>query len=554
MINQKIPMEEKTETSSKLFNFRPIFFSAVFFILGIVGARVLVEYELPIWTLCFLLPIIAIPFCFVSNKREAKYRAVAVSVLALFFALAISAFFIQTYDFQNVRNYQGDYTVKGRVTKRVDTATLSWLEVSEIRIDGTKERGTLIAYLPADYVANVSLSDRIELFGKVETDTALFDENGFRAYAVEQGSRYYMRVERLSVTGNTFDLFLACRQRLQDVVRSGMTETPAEVLLALLIGETSGIDAGLLENVRYGGIAHVFAVSGLHVGALFACLVFVIQRKPFYRIPKPVRFLILGAILLFYGGICGYTASVVRATVTCLCFYGATLLGVEADGLETISVACICTSVFAPCSVFTAGYQLSFTACYGIVFLARRLEKGIWYIWGKFRAWIGKPVRKYLPHEQTHPLNIPQTIERNVISFLSVTFSAQAFTAPVQLLSFGYLSVWSLLLNCIFVPIIGIVFPVFLLFAVLGLLMPFAGAVILYVPNLVLTLLTLLFSLVDFTAFAVTGIKLTLFTVVCYYFALLLCTDKWNVPKRQLRIMALCMALAFVTGVWIASA
>lgn len=552
MKTQTIPMEEKRDNSSKLFNFRPVFFSAVFFVLGIVLARVFVEYALPAWLWCLCIPVAGLPFCFVTSKREAIQRGIAVTVMSLFFLLGIGGFVWQIRDFQDARGYFGEYTVHGRVANRVDSGTFSWLEIDNLRIDGTKENGKLIAYLPTDSVLNIQLADKVVLLGNVDTDTALFDEDGFRSYALENNAPYIMRVKNAVVEGHAFHFFLDVRQKALDVVREGMDNTPAEIFVALLLGETSGIDKGLLENVRYGGIAHVFAVSGLHVGALFGCLLFIMKRKPFYRIPKPVRFCIMGAVLLFYGGICSFSSSVIRATVMCLCYYASSLLGIESDGLENVGGSCIIATLISPCSVFGAGYQLSFTACLGILLLGRRLEEGIWLLWGKCRALAGIPVRKYLPHEQTHPLTVLQTMESKSISFLSVTLSAQIFTAPIQILAFGYLSVWSLLLNCIFVPLIGALFPLLLAVVSVTVLLPVGVSfVLLYIPNLLLSLLALLFSLADFTAVAITNIHLTLFSTLAYYFALLLCTDKWNAPKKYLYITATVLALSCVIGICI---
>lgn len=53
------------------------------------------------------------------------------------------------------------------------------------------------------------------------------------------------------------------------------------------------------------------------------------------------------------------------------------------------------------------------------------------------------------------PLGLGERVKQAVASFLSVSLAAQIGTAPVLLASFGYVSLWSLLLNCLFVPLIG---------------------------------------------------------------------------------------------------
>ena len=65
--------------------------------------------------------------------------------------------------------------------------------------------------------------------------------------------RYEALAEELLVTGQSSNLFLRIRLRLEKTLEAGMDETPAEVTKALLLGSTSGIDEGLYENIRRGG-------------------------------------------------------------------------------------------------------------------------------------------------------------------------------------------------------------------------------------------------------------------------------------------------------------
>ena len=547
---QEIPTIKSKVLSSKLFNFRPLFFSAVFVSFGVLCAFAHVKYALPWWVLLFVLPIAVVPFCFINTKKELAQRVLAVSVMALCFLFGLCAFFIQTKNFQSVTYYNGEYTVRGRVTEYVVYDSWTRMQLTDVTVDGNAEKGALIAYLPGDYALDVPLSSTVEMVGNLTTDTALFDERGFRAYAIDKNVKMYMSADSVTITGREFDLFLYCRQGLQTLLETGMDKTPAQTLRGLLFGETSGIDEGLLDNIRYGGIAHVFAVSGLHFGILFSCLAWIFNRECLWRIPKWTRFVCVALLLLFYGGICGFSASVIRAIVTCLTLYAVQLIGIASDWLERISLACLITLCISPCQLFHAGFLLSFGACYGIALLTKRIEKGLWFCWGKLRKAVGRPIRKYQPNEQTHPLTIAQTIERDCITFLSVTTSAQAFTLPILLTTFGYLSGWSLLLNCVFVPIIGIVFPFLLAFVLLATLLPLATAnVVLYVPNLIMTLIAFVFETLDFTTFALEGVKLAPFAIVCYYFTLLLCTDKWNVPKKYTWCLALASSLCCIATV-----
>ena len=380
-----------------------------------------------------------------------------------------------------------------------------------------------------------------------------FDKYGFRAEAIAENSRFLAgTVSTIRVTGHQTDLFLAARQRIGETVQKGMDKTPAAVTLAVLLGDVSAMDEGLLENVRYGGIAHIFAVSGLHIGTLFGLLTTLIKKTKLQRFPKAVRWGLAACLLLFYGGICGYSASVVRATVTCLALYMYRLMGEKTDSLETISFAAVCVLLFQPTQLFAVGFQLSFAACYGIAFLSRPLSMAANDLMEKAEAFVLQKLCKRPPplpvdlfERDVPPPSLYVVARRSVISFLSVSISAQAFTFPVLLLSFGYVSNAGLLLNCLFVPLLSAAFCPLLVFVMAACLIAAWETIVLFIPNVVLSAVLLFFHTLDFSIELTQGLALSAGAVVAYYAALLFCSDKCNVAKKQKLLLIGIFAVAF---------
>ena len=101
--------------------------------------------------------------------------------------------------------------------------------------------------------------------------------------------------DEAKVIGEKFDLFLFLRARAEEVIECGMDETSAAVTKGVLFGDTMSMDEELYDNVRRGGIAHIFAVSGLHVGALFAFCLLLTKKTALRRLPKFLRFLFLSS-------------------------------------------------------------------------------------------------------------------------------------------------------------------------------------------------------------------------------------------------------------------
>lgn len=526
MEREKLLQNEK-ERTEKLFNFRPVLFSAVCLCLGVLFVYLHYLIGLSLWWFCSL-PVLGVIIFFITYKRTGVKRVlIALLLLACSFALGAGAFALQIYDFQSVQSYEGEQTVIGRVIELTQTDKGTRVLLDGVYIGQNRENGTLVAYLPASYAQMLNLSDEIIFHTDIYTKTDIFGQYGVNVAALRERTRRYTYAGECVVTGHAPDLFLDVRQRIKDVLEAGMDETPAAVTMAVLLGDTGGMDEGLLDNIRRGGIAHIFAVSGLHIGALYAFCLLLVNKTGLSRTPKIVRFLLVTAVLFFYGGVCGFSASVLRAIVICLTSYVFLLIGLKYDSLEALGFAIVINILLAPCTLFSVGFLLSFAACFGIALLARPLA-------GLIRIEKGRDSQG-----NTHPLTLWQSVAKACVNFVAVTLSAQLATTPILLAYFGYVSGFSLLLNGLFVPILSAIFPFLLLVVAVAFLLPITvSAYILFLPNAVWSALLLLFQSVDFSAFCIENIKLTVAAVFCYYVGLLFCTDKWNISKSHKIVLA----------------
>lgn len=536
------------KTEDKLFNFRPACFAAAFLCLGIALSYHVILNGVSAWWLLLLLPILGTPFFFC---RAGKYKRTIISVLVLCCSFFIGYFsFAKTLDnFSDCTHYDGEYIVVGKVVDIREYDANVAITLDKVYIDGKGENGRLKAYLSPSFYQNIELSDEVLLRGTVKTNVEYRNDYGFRASDIGDNLRFRMSgVKHCEVTDEYNDIFLKMRQRVTDVVYTGMGNEPAAVTIAVLTGNTSGMEADALENMRAGGIAHVFAVSGLHVGALYAFCLLLYKKTPLKKLPNPVRFFLLAGILLFYGGICGFSPSIIRATVLCLVAYFAKIIGIKTDLLDVLGVGAFIVLCITPTALFEVGFQLSFAACFGIAILAKRIGQ----VFDEACKGVGKLFKKewaqphYAPNGDTLPPSLSERFRRKVGSLISVSLAAQITTAPILLSAFGYLSGWSLVLNFFFVPFISGVFAALLALVFLASLLPISLASgLLYLPNVVWSLVLLLFETVDFSAFTVTGIRLIGPTKVLYYSALVVGTDKLNIPRAWRRGLSAAFFLAF---------
>jgi competence protein ComEC len=320
----------------------------------------------------------------------------------------------------------------------------------------------------------------------------------------------------------------------------------------VLLGDTSGIEEGLFENIRRGGIAHIFAVSGLHVGSLFGACLLLLKKTSLRRLSAWVHFTLIVSVLFVYAGVCAFSPSVVRATIICIVAYLGVLLQVKTDFLQSLGIAATCIMLFDPSALFTAGFQFSFAACFGIALLSKPIGQVFDELAKLYRKRFPKPLTEAeveaIKNGDTLPPSIPARIYRACASFLSTSLAAQIFTAPLLLLYFGYISGWALLLNCFFVPFIGAVFSLLLLSVGAACVLPMIAKAFLYIPNLIWSAVLLLFELVDFTKFAIEGISISATMIAIYLTSTLFFTDKWNLKKSARWILGGVCIFAFGVG------
>ena len=521
-----------TGRGEKFFNFRPCLFIAFFICLGILCARWFLENGVSFWWCASILALPPILFVYFKNKR-----AFLVGVaLALCFLVGFSSYSLKAKDFMNTTYYNSyDSTAYGRVIKKADYGEQTRLVLVGVSIDGKEEKGGLVVTLPTAFCENVRLSDYVFIRGRIKTETQLFGKDAtFEEYFADD-IRFNAYAEKLSVAGHKFDAFASAKELLEERLCQAMGKDSATVAFGILTGDVSGIDDGLLDNVRRGGIAHIFAVSGLHIGSLYAVCVFLINKFKSLQDKKILRLILIAIVLLLYGGFCGYSESVVRAIVMCLIAYGSSLVGIKKDIAESVSLSACLLLIVNPVSLFCVGFQLSFSACYGIAFLGKPLQ-----------IFQERVYRKLLRRTEEYPVTYLRGERAKIFSFLSVTVGAQLFTAPILLSAYGYLSAWGLLLNAIFVPCVGFIFSLTLGCSFLACLLPSVlSGIILWLPNMLWTLALLIFQTLDF-AIILQNVTLSGLFTLCYYLILIVLSGKLNLKRTERAVVLLILVLSCV--------
>jgi len=202
------------------------------------------------------------------------------------------------------------------------------------------------------------------------------------------------------------------------------------VASALLIGYRDELDPEIKTSFSRVGAMHILSVSGLHVGIVFVMigkLLFFLKKTGWQRW---LKFLTILAFLWFYAFLSGFSPSVLRATVMFSFLLPGTIWNLSSNTYNTIALSAFFLLLTEPLLLFDIGFQLSYLAVLGII-----------YLYGRMRYW-------WIPRNAAL---------RWLWSATAVSLAAQAFTTPLTLYYFGQFPNYFLPANLLIVPLSGFV-------------------------------------------------------------------------------------------------
>ncbi len=177
------------------------------------------------------------------------------------------------------------------------------------------------------------------------------------------------------------DWSLYARQQGRQVLESTLGNAQEyAIAAALVLGIKEGLDVELRNAYAAAGAMHVLAVSGLHVGIIFWILGFSLKPLKKYKWGKWIFLCIVLLVLWSYAFITGLSASVLRAVIMFSIVSVAQAFQRQSNIYNTLAMAAFVMLCWNPYLIMSVGFQLSFAAVIGIVYLYPRLNR-----WFAFR-------------------------------------------------------------------------------------------------------------------------------------------------------------------------
>lgn len=211
----------------------------------------------------------------------------------------------------------------------------------------------------------------------IDTDLPL--ENDLKAVYYNQGISLiaYVPINRIKVTGRSLNpiyFLLRLNEYIEGkIYASGLNETTAEFLAAILVGDSSDINPERRNLYAVAGVAHVLALSGAHVAVIVMIISFLMIPVAFF-INRKLRWWLVIAGIWIFALITGASASVVRSSIMASVVILSIIFDRPRSSLNSLCLAAIIILLFAPHSLYRAGFQFSFMATLSIILFSDRLN------------------------------------------------------------------------------------------------------------------------------------------------------------------------------------
>ena len=402
------------------------------------------------------LAILVVAFIALMCVKKVRRFVYIVIFIAVGF-LGVSA----SNDIYDRNTFDGEY--EGKFTARISSEIIQiddvyFFDIEDIYLGDQKLEYTgYVRFMNADAIIDYNAGDIVTIDGSICSNVhERFDS--YHASDVADGYGYYVStksVEKLA-EGELHPL-----ERLPYLIKQNfyknMDEDSAAICSALVLGDKDGLDDELKDNISASGLAHVLAVSGLHIATISAALFFVLRKM---KINPKVSVIIVFALMLFYCFLCDFTASSLRALIMMTVLNFAVAFGRKRDSLSTISFAACIILIFRPTALMETGFLMSFSAVLGITLF-----------YSKFYHIGMKVVDKVSPKRH---------IGKHIAQAVALSLSANLMAFPFIAFFFKQVTLLFVFSNVIVLPYLMLIYVLLLIITVFALITTWTGPLVIF--------------------------------------------------------------------------
>lgn len=475
---------------------RPVFWILLAFVLG----EVIAVFDLNIAVPCIVLAIIVIRKIIIKAYEDMGAFVVIFFTLIMGFMLMSNEITTRNHIYDLKEN---TVIVQGKIYKIENTAFGTNIYLKGVEVEnGEKNISVKRIFVNTEKIPNVKIGNIIKVRGKLRqfeeaANKGYFDSRkyylslGFYG-KIEAGTIEVINSDYSGIRQGLYELRMEIIERLEKLCSDNkgifsIINNKNGIIGAIILGDKTDLDSDIKELYSVSGIAHILAISGLHISFIGMAIYRLLRRR--------FRFLFSAAVsipvVLSFGIMSGFGISTIRAIIMFILKIIGEVLGRKYDAITAISLAGLVLLVQNSFVVCNSGFQMSFGAIIAIVLILPIVEEIL-------------------------------NTDNKIIKVLSANFTISLVMNPILAWNYYELPTFSFLLNIVVVPLMSVVIVSSIAGIFCSCIMFGFGKVVIFPGCGILELYTFLCNIINKSSVASIVVGQPKVTIIIVYYAILL--------------------------------
>lgn len=475
---------------------RPVFWILLAFVLG----EVIAVFDLNIAVPCIVLAIIVIRKIIIKAYEDMGAFVVIFFTLIMGFMLMSNEITTRNHIYDLKEN---TVIVQGKIYKIENTAFGTNIYLKGVEVEnGERSVSVKRIFVNTEKIPNVKIGNIIKVRGKLRQFEKAANKGNFdsRKYylslgfygKIEAGTIEVINSDYSGIRQGLYELRMEIIERLEKLCSDNkgifsIINNKNGIIGAIILGDKTDLDSDIKELYSVSGIAHILAISGLHISFIGMAIYRLLRRR--------FRFLFSAAVsipvVLSFGIMSGFGISTIRAIIMFILKIIGEVLGRKYDAITAISLAGLVLLVQNPFVVCNSGFQMSFGAIIAIVLILPIVEEIL-------------------------------NTDNKIIKVLSANFTISLVMNPILAWNYYELPIFSFLLNIVVVPLMSVVIVSSIVGIFCSCIMFGFGKAVIFPGCGILELYTFLCNIINKSSVASIVVGQPKVTIIIVYYAILL--------------------------------
>ena len=379
------------------------------------------------------------------------------------------------------------------------------------KIETKVQNETYKFYIMTDKKIKLEYGDKIKISGEYKKPEIQRNYKGFNYSDYLKQLKIYgtIKCSKVEITNHNqankiFQITNQISMKLINNTKNIFDEETSSILLGLILGNKTDIDENTQENFKNASMAHVLAVSGMHIAYVILGINILFKKI----LGKRNTYIFSIIILIFYMFITNFSPSVTRAGIMGILILVSKIIYRKNDIYTSMAISLFVILIYNPFLILNAGLQLSYGGVIGIIIFNKSIIKILENIK------IKNKVYKY----KIKP--VIQNILDKIKEIISVSISVQVFIFPIILENMNTFNPYFLISNLILSIIIGPIVIIGFIFIIIVLINPQIANLFSFIVNCGIRILILISNIgkIEFSKIYIPTPNL--FSIISYYFIL----------------------------------